>query len=41
VALRGLYIAPLLSSGNRQAFYLSAGNLLELVLPTFAGPGNE
>jgi hypothetical protein len=41
VALRGLCIMPLLCGRNRQAFYLSAGYLLELGFPAVTGPGNE
>jgi hypothetical protein len=39
--MRGLDIVPLLFDWDRQAFYLSAGDLLELGLPAFDWPGNE
>jgi hypothetical protein len=38
---RALSIALLLTGRNRQPFYLSAGDLLELWLPTFSRPGDE
>jgi len=39
--LDGLDIVPLLCGRNRQAFYLSAGYLLELGFPAFLRPGDE